>query len=49
MKIMFLEKIKLKKATWTELGPILMPKRVPKGSQMGPKIDPKWDGKSIKK
>ena len=38
---MFLKKIKLKKATWTELEPILMPKRVQKGSQIGAKMESK--------
>ena len=42
VKIVFLKKIRLEKASWTELGSILMPKRVPKGSQMGPNIGPKW-------
>ena len=49
MKITFLKKIRLGKASWTKFGSILTPKRAPKGSQIGPKIDPKWDGKSIKK
>ena len=38
VKIVFLKKIKLKKATWTELGPILMPKRLPNRSQNGAKM-----------
>jgi hypothetical protein len=33
---MVLKKIELEKATWTELGSILTPKRVPKGSQIDP-------------
>ena len=38
MNITFLKKIELEKASWTELGPILMPKRVQKGSQIGAKM-----------
>ena len=49
VKIAFLKKMRLGKASWTELGSILTPKRLQKGSQMGPNIDPKWDQKTIKK
>ena len=41
VKITFLKKIKLGKASWMELGAILMPTRLPKGSLIGAKIDPK--------
>ena len=46
VKITFLKKIELEKASWTELVSILTPKRVPKGSQMGSKIGPKLMKKS---
>ena len=42
VKIVFLKKIMLRSASWTDLGSILTPKRVPKGSQIGPKMEPKW-------
>ena len=48
VKIMFLKKIRLEMASWTDLGSIWAPKGVPKGSQIGPNIHPKWDQKSIK-
>ena len=48
VKITFLKKIELEKASWTELGPILTPKRLPKGSQIGAKMEPKWHRKTIK-
>ena len=41
VKITFLKKIRLGKASWTELGPIWVPKRVQKGSQIGAKTEPK--------
>ena len=49
VNIVFLKKIRLGSASWTDLGSILMPKGVPKGSQIGPKMEPKWDRKTIKK
>jgi len=49
VNIVFLKKIRLRSASWTDLGSILTPKGVPKGSQLGPKIGPKWDRKTIKK
>ena len=49
VKIVFLKKIRLGSASWTDLGSILTPKRVPKGSQIGPKMEPRWDRKTIKK
>ena len=49
VNIVFLKKITFGSASWTDLGPILTPKRVPKGSQIGPQIDPEWDQKTIKK
>ena len=49
VKITFLKKIELEKASWTELGPIWVPKRVQNGPQIGPKMEPKWHPKSIKK
>ena len=49
VKIVFLKKITLGSASWTDLGPILTPKRVPKGSQIGPQIDPEWDRKTMNK
>ena len=42
VKITFLKKIRFGKASWTELGSILTPKRVSKGSQIGLRTDPKW-------
>ena len=41
VKITFLKKIELKKATWTEHGSIWVPKRVQKGSQIGAKMESK--------
>ena len=49
VKIMFLKKIRLERASWMELGSILMPKRIQKASQIGPKMDRKWHRKTIKK
>ena len=49
VKITFLKKIRLETASWTELGPILMPKRVPKGSKIDIKMDPKRHQKTIEK
>ena len=49
VKIVFSKKIGLGNASWMELGWILTPKRVQKGSQIGPKMEPKWDRKTIKK
>ena len=49
VKIMFLKKIRLRNASWTELGSILMPKRIQKGSQIGAEMEPKWHLKIIKK
>ena len=49
MKIVFLKKIRLGGATWTELGSILTPKRFQKGSQIGPKMEPQRDRTMIKK
>jgi hypothetical protein len=49
VKFVFLKKIRLGSASWTDLGSILTPKGVPKGSQIGPKMDPKWDRKRINK
>ena len=48
VNIVFLKKIRLGMASWTDLGSIWAPKGVPKGSQIGPNIHPKWDQKSIK-
>ena len=45
MKITFLKKIELEKASWTELGPIGVPNKVPKV----PKSDPKWSQNGIEK
>ena len=45
MNITFLKKIRLGKASWTKFGSILTPKRVPKGSQIGPKMEPKYHQK----
>ena len=45
MKITFLKKIRLGKASWTKFGSILTPKRVPKGSQIGAKMASKNDQK----
>ena len=49
VNIVFLKKITLGSASWTDLGSILTPKGVPKGSQIGPQMEPKWDRKTIKK
>jgi hypothetical protein len=49
VKIVFLKKIRLGSASWTDLGSILTPKGVPKGSQIGAQMEPKWDRKTIKK
>ena len=49
VKLVFLKKITLGSASWTDLGSILMPKGVPKGSQIGPKMDLKCDRTTIKK
>ena len=49
VNIVFLKKIRLGSASWTDLGSILMPKGAPKDSQIGPKMEPKWDRKTIKK
>ena len=49
VNIVFLKKIRLASASWTDLGSILMPKGVPKGSQIGAKMEPKWNRKTIKK
>ena len=49
VKIAFLKKIRLGKASWTELGLILTPKKLPNGSHNDPKIDPKRIKKTIKK
>ena len=49
VNIVFLKKIRLGSAFWVDLGSILTPKGVPKGSQIGPKMEPTWDRKSIKK
>ena len=35
VNITFLKKIRLERASWTELGPIWVPKRVPKGAAEG--------------
>jgi len=43
VKITFLKKIKLEKASWTELGSIWVAKRVQKGFQIGAQIEPTWD------
>ena len=42
VKIVFLKKIRLGKASWTEFGTILTAKRVPKGCQIGAKTEPTW-------
>ena len=39
VNIVFSKKISLRSASWTDLGSILMPKGVPKGSQRGSKTD----------
>ena len=44
-----LKKIRLRSASWTDLGSILTPKGVPKGSQIGSNMEPKWDRKTINK
>ena len=49
VKIKFLKKITLGRASEAELGSIWSPKRVQHGCQIGPKIDPKWHGKTINK
>ena len=49
VNITFLKKINHEKASWEEFGPIWMPKRVQKGSQIGAQMEPKWYRKSIKK
>ena len=49
VNIVFLKKIRLGNASWVDLGSILAPKGVPKGSQIGAKMEPKWDRKTIKK
>ena len=49
VKIVFLTKITLGSASWTDLGSILVPKGVPKGPQVGPQMEPKWDRKTTKK
>ena len=49
VNIAFLKKIRLQSASWTDLGSILAPKGVPKSSQIGPKMEPKWYRKTIKK
>ena len=49
VKIVFLKKIMLRSASWTDLGSILAPKEVPKGSQIEPQMEPKWHRTTIKK
>ena len=49
VNIVFLKKMRLGGASWTELGSILMPKRLPKGSQIGVKMEPRWHRKMVKK
>ena len=49
VNIVFLKKIRLGSASWTDLGSILTPKGVPKGSQIGSKMEPTWYRKTIKK
>ena len=49
VKIVFLKKIRLRSASWTDLGSSLTPKGDPKGSQIGPKMEPTWDRKTINK
>ena len=49
VNIMFLKKMHLEKASWTELGSIWVAKRIQKGSQIGAKIDQQWYRKLIKK
>ena len=46
VKITFLKKIELEKASWTELGPIWKARRVQKGSQIGAKMGSKNDQKN---
>ena len=41
VNITFLKKIRLGNASWTQLGPILLPNRLPKGSQIEPKMESK--------
>ena len=41
VNIMFLKKMRLGSASWMDLGPILTPKGVPKGSQIGTQMEPK--------
>ena len=43
------EERRLGGASWTELGRIWVPKRLPKRPQIGPQMEPKWDRKTIKK
>ena len=49
VNIVFLKKIRLGRTSWTELGSILTPKRFQKDSQIGLKMEPKCDRKTIKK
>ena len=49
MNIVFLKKVRLRSVSSSDLGSILTPKRSPKGSQIGSKMEPKWDRKTIKK
>ena len=49
VNIVFLKKIALGSASWTDLRSILTPKGVPKGSQIGPKMEPKRHRNTIKK
>ena len=49
LKIDFLKKMKLQEATWAELGPTWVPKRVQNGAQEGAKTAPKATPKTIKK
>ena len=47
VNIVFLKKIRLGSASWTDLGSILTPKGVPKGSQIGPQMEPTWHRKTF--
>ena len=47
MKNTFLKKIRLERASWRKLESVWVPKRVPKGSQIGPKMEPNWNRTTI--
>ena len=49
VQIVFLKKIRLGIASWMDLGVDFGPKRVPKGCQIGSRMEQKWHRKTIKK